>query len=619
MSTKTIATILNLKDNFSKGIKSATNSTKAFQKQIKLAENQADKMRKSVVNAFTGTTAKIAGVLGGISLASFAKDSLMLASDLSEVQNVVDTTFGSMSKNIDEFAKTTSSKFGISELQAKQYSGTLGAIMKSSGIASDKLADMSTNLAGLAGDMASFYNLEPDVAFEKLKSAISGETEPMKALGVNMSVTNMEAYALSKGIEKAWKNMSQAEQTTLRYNYLLEYTKDSQGDYIKTNTSFANSLRTLKLNFQTLGANIMVNLIPTFERLFASMNDFITKIDVVSWVDKAKNAFNFLKNHMRDLIAIASGLLAAFVGFFVITKVVSLVNDLRKGLGLLNIVFSKTTVLMLTNPLTWVAVGIGVLVAALVVAYQRSEQFRQVINNLFNKLLAFGQQAMDWARTTILPMLSEIGSGFMELWNGAIYPFLGWLTGILQPIFAGVFAALGEFVLGAFDSIGNIIEGGLKIINGIIDFLTGVFTGNWTQAWNGIKESFSGIVEGIKGIWQGLINFLSTPIKAAVNITKRVFGGADDSGESTSVAQNALGTNYFRGGYTWVGERGPELMKLPGGTQIKTNSQSKQLASGDSSPNINITIQGNVIGNENFIDQLGNAIYNKVSLALVNS
>ena len=136
-----------------------------------------------------------------------------------------------MSKKINDFAKTTSSKFGISELQAKKYSGTLGAIMKSSGLAGGKLTEMSTGLTGLAGDMASFYNLEPDEAFEKLKSAISGETEPMKALGVNMSVANMEAFALSKGVNKAWKEMSQAEQTTLRYQYLMENTADSQGDW----------------------------------------------------------------------------------------------------------------------------------------------------------------------------------------------------------------------------------------------------------------------------------------------------------------------------------------------------------------------------------------------------
>lgn len=617
MSTKTIATILNLKDNFSKGIKSAANSTKTFQRQIKQAENQASKMRKGIAGAFTGTAAKITGLLGGIGLVSFAKDSLMLASDLNEVQNVVDTTFGSMSSKINDFAKTTSSKFGISELQAKKYSGTLGAMMKSSGISADKLGDMSTALAGLSGDMASFYNLDPDEAFEKLKSAISGETEPMKALGVNMSVANMEAYALSKGVNKSWKSMTQAEQTTLRYNYLLENTKDSQGDYLKTNKTFANSLRTLKLNFQTLGAKIMSNFIPVFEDLFNKINDFITKIDIEKWTNKAKNGFNTLKNAMKYLIPAITGVAAGLLSFMAITKVMSLFTKLKSVVKGTTTIFKAFNLTLLANPITWIAIGIGLLVAGLVLLYKKCVPFRNFVDKMFAGLVK-------WIKETILPILKEIGKSLLNFWNSVLVPFGKWLSETFGPAFKAVFEIIGSVVGPIFKTIGDYIENSLKIFKGLIDFLTGVFTGDWDLAWQGIKEIVVGTIDKITDLWNDLKDLIQAPIKAVVNIEKKVYG--DDKGWNplTGVAgmigKNAIGTNYYKGGYTWVGERGPELMKLPGGTQIKTNSQSNKMVNGNSNlPSIQVIIQGNVIGNESFINQVGNAIYSKVSLALVNS
>ena len=157
-----------------------------------------------------------------------------------------------------------SKNFGLTELQAKQFTGTLGAMMKSSGITGESLNTMSMDLAGLSADFASFYNLGHEEAFEKIRSAISGETEPMKALGINMSVTNMEAYALAKGINKSWNEMTQAEQTTLRYNYLMEKGADASGDFAKTlDTSLANQLRVAKNEITSLCGEIGQNLLPS--------------------------------------------------------------------------------------------------------------------------------------------------------------------------------------------------------------------------------------------------------------------------------------------------------------------------------------------------------------------
>ena len=150
------------------------------------------------------------------------------------------------------------------------------AMLKSSGVAQNAASDMSVALAGLAGDIASFYNIDTDTAFYKIRAGISGEIEPLKQLGINMSVANMSAYALANGITKSWTSMTQAEQATLRYNYLMSVTKDAQGDFARTAGTWANQVRLLKLNIQSLsavmGQGIIAAVLPAIKALNALMS-----------------------------------------------------------------------------------------------------------------------------------------------------------------------------------------------------------------------------------------------------------------------------------------------------------------------------------------------------------
>lgn len=208
-------------------------------------------------------------------LIDFGKSAIDLGSDITEVENVVDVAFGSMSDKAYKFATTAKEQFGLSELAAKQYSGTMMAMLKSSGVAQSAASDMSITLAGLAGDMASFFNLDTDVAFQKIRAGISGEIEPLRQLGINLSVANMEAYALSRGITTSYNAMSQAEKVALRYNYLMSVTGDVQGDFARTSGSWANQVRLLTLNFQSLsaviGQGLIAGILPAIQALNALM------------------------------------------------------------------------------------------------------------------------------------------------------------------------------------------------------------------------------------------------------------------------------------------------------------------------------------------------------------
>lgn len=231
------------------------------------------------LNGLMATAKKLGAVFMSVfavkKIIDFSRECIALGSDLEEVQNVVDVTFGKMSGQIDSWAKEAAEKFGLSELAAKQYSSTIGAMFKSMGVGGQELTDMSKKVAELAGDMASFYNLDTDTAFNKIRSGIAGITMPLQQLGINMSEANLEQFRLSQGMTTAYKNMNQQEKALLRYNYLLSVTSDAQGDFARTSNSWANQTRILSLQFQSLKADLGAGLINVLTPVLQVINKII--------------------------------------------------------------------------------------------------------------------------------------------------------------------------------------------------------------------------------------------------------------------------------------------------------------------------------------------------------
>ena len=234
-----------------------------------------------------GATA-VAGVIAGAR--EYVDGAIDVASDLKEVQNVVDVTFKESSGVVNQWAKDAKNAYGMSELKAKQYTSTMGAMFKSMQLPIDQVLSMSMGVAGLTGDMASFYNLKHEDAFEKIKSGIAGETEGLKSLGINMSVANLEAYALSKGITKSFNSMNQGEQATLRYNYLMQVTADAQGDFARTSDGYANQQRILATTQEELAATIGEVFLPIALEATKALNSLVGGLgDAVEWVDNLLN------------------------------------------------------------------------------------------------------------------------------------------------------------------------------------------------------------------------------------------------------------------------------------------------------------------------------------------
>ena len=242
-------------------------NSSGFNRQVSKMESLAKKAGATFASAFAVKK-----------LADFGSQCIKLGSDLAEVQNVVDVTFSSMSADVDKFAKSAINNFGLSETMAKQYTGTFGAMAKAFGFAEDQAYNMSTTLTGLAGDVASFYNLSQDEAYTKLKSVFTGETESLKDLGIVMTQTALDNYALANGFGVTTSAMSEQEKVALRYQFVLNQLSLAQGDFTRTSDSWANQTRIMALQIQSIMASIGQGLINLFTPAIKMINALLAKI-----------------------------------------------------------------------------------------------------------------------------------------------------------------------------------------------------------------------------------------------------------------------------------------------------------------------------------------------------
>lgn len=230
------------------------------------AQNTSSILDTALGHAIGDFVANMARDMGRM-VFEFTSEGVMLASSMEEVANVVDTTFEGNSERINSWAETTKKAFGIGELSAKTYSSTMGSTLKGMGIEGENLYDMSTALVGLAGDMASFRNIDIGTAFQKILSGMTGETEPLKQLGIIMSETNLASHALAMGIEGDWAKLDNATKTQVRFNYLMQQTADMQGDFAKTSESYSNQMRLLQENMAELKLTVGESLLPVLTNL----------------------------------------------------------------------------------------------------------------------------------------------------------------------------------------------------------------------------------------------------------------------------------------------------------------------------------------------------------------
>ena len=206
----------------------------------------------------------VAGAFAVGKIIQFGKECIQLGADLQEVDNVVRATFTNMSGQVDSLAKSMARSAGLSETMAKKYMGTFGAMSKSFGFTEKEAYNLSASLTQMAGDVSSFYNITQEEAYTKLKSVFTGETESLKDLGVVMTQTALDSYAMANGFGKTTANMTEQEKVALRYKFVMDKLNTASGDFVRSSDSWTNQTKILALQLENIKTSIGQGLINVF-------------------------------------------------------------------------------------------------------------------------------------------------------------------------------------------------------------------------------------------------------------------------------------------------------------------------------------------------------------------
>lgn len=282
-------------------------------KALEAVLNKANQMANKIISIYSKMAKKIAAVLNKLRrvflnvfnlalIGAALKKSVDYASNATEIENVVEVAFGNMSDAVDNWASNTILKMGLAGQTAKKYASTIGMMLQSSGVDENSSFVMGTNLTQVLSDLASLYNYDYETVYQSITSGVvSGLPRAMYKFGIQLTETNMKAYALSKGIKKAYREMTAAEKVVLRYNYTLEHTRKVQGDFVRTGGTWANQVRIFKQLMIELGEVIGQVIVSVLNPLLQKLNLLIMK-----FIQAAKSIRTFV-GHFFDLQKAAGG------------------------------------------------------------------------------------------------------------------------------------------------------------------------------------------------------------------------------------------------------------------------------------------------------------------------
>ena len=752
---------------FNKGLKDTTNTIKSSG-----IENSLKKIGKLAVAAFSVKA-----------IVNFGKECIDLGSDLTEVQNVVDVTFGSLNTEVNRFAENAITQFGLGQTVTKKYVGTFGAMAKAFNFSNKEALAMSETLTGLTGDVASFYNLSSDEAYTKLKSVFTGETETLKDLGVVMTQNALDQYALANGYGKTTSKMSEQEKVALRYKFVLDKLNIANGDFARTSDSWANQTRVLGLRFNELKATLGKGFINIFTPIVKGINWVLSKLQVLAnafksftemifgnaggdngsstvsnlatdasnasdavsgigesakqsakdlkslasfdtaqvlksnsddssssgngsggigdfslgdtassameqantqmdkFINKAKelvnvfkqgfsegfgtfdfssiaNSIEGIKNNLKEIftspevlnasnnwantvalnlgrvtgsvasigVTIADNLLGGFNLFLeqnkgdlqehivklfdlssrsqeiqgkfsttvadiysvfrgdtakqITADIIAIFTDSFLGIGEIAWQAGNDILYMITEPINEnkdlikqaleglfkpISSVLGTIKQGIQDTFTKFwevydtyirpavENIKDGFSSILETILKVWNENMkpildEWAsrfdtlwKEHLQPMVDnfleffgKLINGISELWNKWLVPIINWIIENVVPVLKPIIETIGNLFMDVFEIISDVFNGIWQALGGLIDFIVGVFTGDWDKAWNGIKSIFSGIWEGIKGIFEGVwkaikdivkgaIEYVKNYIKTAMNIIKDIW------------------------------------------------------------------------------------------------
>lgn len=451
------------------------------------------------------------------------KDAIDISSSLTEVENVVRTTFGNYEKLIQDFSKKSIQDFGMSELTAKQVASRFQAMGTAMGFSQGKMADMSLQLTKLTADMASFYDMEQSDVARNLQAVFTGETEPLRKYGLDLTQATLKEWAMKQGLDADISSMTQAEKTMLRYQYVMANTAAAQGDFARTSDTWANQIRILKQSFEQLAAIIGGALINAFKPFVRTLNAVMQK--VIAFATTVTNALGAifgwkfevsaggLADDWSDVAGSASDI-ADSTG-----QAAKNVEKMNKGLR----AFDELN--LITTPDNSSGSGSGgsggggasgggasgglVQVDTIFKDYESQIRSLRELGAYISDALSDAMESIDWDR--IYSKARNFGKGLADFLNGLITPRLFGDVGmtIASALNTAIYAALSFGEEFDWTNLGDSIAAGVNRFFETFDFSS---LGRTINTWvHGIYDTITTAIGNIKWseVWDGVTDFLS--------------------------------------------------------------------------------------------------------------
>lgn len=451
------------------------------------------------------------------------KDAIDISSSLTEVENVVRTTFGNYEKLIQDFSKTSIQDFGMSELTAKQVASRFQAMGTAMGFSQGKMADMSLQLTKLTADMASFYDMEQSDVARNLQAVFTGETEPLRKYGLDLTQATLKEWAMKQGLDADISSMTQAEKTMLRYQYVMANTAAAQGDFARTSDTWANQIRILKQSFEQLAAIIGGALINAFKPFVRTLNAVMQK--VIAFATTVTNALGAifgwkfevsaggLADDWSDVAGSASDI-ADSTG-----QAAKNVEKMNKGLR----AFDELN--LITTPDNSSGSGSGgsggggasgggasgglVQVDTIFKDYESQIRSLRELGAYISDALSDAMESIDWDR--IYSKARNFGKGLADFLNGLITPRLFGDVGmtIASALNTAIYTALSFGEEFDWTNLGDSIAAGVNRFFETFDFSA---LGRTINTWvHGIYDTITTAIGNIKWseVWDGVTDFLS--------------------------------------------------------------------------------------------------------------
>lgn len=532
--------------------------------------------------SFIGPLIATFAVVGSV---NFFKDAVEQASTLSESQNAIKVTFGDAADAVAKLGEDSATRLGLSTSAfngiATQFSAFAGTIAGAGGDVSKVVDELSTRGA----DFASVMNLDVSDALGLFQSGLAGETEPLRKFGIDMSAAAVEAYALANGIFDGKGEMTEAQKVQARYGALMEQTSKTAGDFANTSDGLANSQRIANAEMENARAKLGDQLLP----IMADLTNFAADT-FIPIIESMGDGIAWFKDNISWLTPILAGIggvllaTAAYIGVMNLAAVIA-------AAGGLPAVIAATwawTAALLANPITWIILGIGLLIGALVFLAMNWDAVVAFVTDVWNGFVSWFTEAMGYLGSWLSDVWAGISQWWIDLWEG-IASFVSDVWDNIVSFFQGVLDFVVQLFLNwtvwgilisHWDEISKFIQDTWNNILSFFMTIGAVIADWWNGFWSGLigffQDVFSGIAGFISGIFRGVANGIIDYMNFVIGMVNTLIDGINMaldglsavSGGTINLQVDKLGTipRLAKGGYVTgpttalIGEAGPEVV-----------------------------------------------------------